>query len=156
MKLKLLAAGTRMPAWVREGFDTYAARLPRECRLVLTEIPLGARGKGKDPARAMADESRRMLGAVGPGDEVVALEVKGRPLDTPGLARRLEGWLQGGRDVSLLIGGPDGLHPDCRERAGLQWSLSPLTLPHALVRILVAEQLYRAWSILHNHPYHRE
>lgn len=155
MRLRLVAAGTRMPGWVEEGFRDYAGRMPRECRLELKGIPLGRRAKKADPARAMAEEGRRMLAAA-EGCRRVCLDVRGQSVDTPALARRLEGWLQGGRDIALLIGGPDGLDPACLEGADWRWSLSPLTLPHALVRVLVAEQLYRAWSILSGHPYHRD
>jgi len=97
-----------------------------------------------------------MLATLGARDQVVALEVAGKAFDTAGLAGMLEGWMRDGADVALLVGGPDGLAPACLERSRLQWSLSPLTLPHGLVRVLVAEQLYRAWSILKGHPYHRE
>ena len=155
MRLRLIAAGTRMPGWVDEGFREYAGRMPRECRLELKEIPLGKRGKGADPARAVAEEGRRMLSAA-EGSARVCLDVRGRAVDTPALARRLQGWMGDGRDVALLVGGPDGLDPACLEGADWRWSLSPLTLPHALVRVLVAEQLYRAWSILAGHPYHRD
>jgi 23S rRNA (pseudouridine1915-N3)-methyltransferase len=144
-----------MPGWVGEGFREYAGRMPRECRLELKEIPLGRRGKGADTSRAVAEEGRRMMAAA-EGCARVCLDVRGRAVDTPDLARRMEGWMGDGRDVALLIGGPDGLDPACLEGADWRWSLSPLTLPHALVRVLVAEQLYRAWSILAGHPYHRD
>ncbi len=144
-----------MPGWVAEGFADYAGRMPRECRLELVEIPLGKRTRSSDPARARADEGRRMMAAAGDATRV-CLDVRGRSVDTAGLARRLETWLAGGRDAALMIGGPDGLDPPCLEAAEWRWSLSPLTLPHGLVRVLVAEQLYRAWSILTGHPYHRD
>ena len=155
MRLRLLAVGTRMPAWVEQGCADYAARMPRECRLELRALPLGKRSKQSDPARAMAEEARRLLAAA-EGCTRVCLDVQGRAVDTPGLARKLAGWMQGGRDVALLIGGPDGLAPECLEGADWRWSLSPLTLPHGLVRVLVAEQLYRAWTVLSGHPYHRD
>lgn len=155
MKLTLVAAGTRMPGWVTAGFDEYARRLPRHCRLELCEIRLGGRGKSSDPRTAVIEEGRRMLGAIPSGAAIVALEIGGSAWSTPQLAGRLEDWLADGRDRAFLIGGPDGLDPACVERADLNWSLSPLTLPHGLVRVLVAEQLYRAWSILEGHPYHR-
>ena len=155
MRLELIAVGERMPAWVREGYDEYAKRLPRECALHLREIEPGARGKSQDPARAVALEGERMLAALPNGARVVALDVKGVEHATEELAGRLETWLADGRDVALLVGGPDGLAPECLARAEERWSLSRLTLPHPLVRVVLAEQLYRAWSILRNHPYHR-
>lgn len=155
MLIRLIAVGQRMPGWVEQGYGEYAKRLPRECRLELVEIAPGHRGKGADVARAMRDESERVLEAIPKGARVVALEVKGRPWTTEQLSTRLDAWLGGGQDIALLVGGPDGLDEACRARADEQWSLSPLTLPHPLVRIVVAEQLYRAWSILQGHPYHR-
>ena len=155
MHIQLIAAGTRMPAWVAQGFDEYAGRMPRECALNLREIPLGKRTRNADAARAVADEGKRMLAAINDGDIVVALDVAGRTLDTAQMAVRLDGWLQSRRNVSILIGGPDGLARECLDRADLSLSLSAMTLPHGLVRVLTAEQLYRAWSVLNNHPYHR-
>lgn len=155
MRIHLLAAGTRLPSWVSEGFNEYAGRLPPECRLVLKEIPLGAARAGGDVHKAMAEEGERMLAALPAGAGAVALDVRGKGFSTEELARQLNRWLQDGRDLALLIGGPDGLAPECLARAELRWSLSPLTLPHGLVRIVVAEQLYRAWSFLKGHPYHR-
>ena len=123
--------------------------------LELVEIPMAHRGKNPDIPRLMQRESDAILAAAGSKDRVVALEVGGRPWSTEKLASQLESWQQDGRDVSFLVGGPDGLADACRLRADQQWSLSPLTLPHPLVRIVLAEQLYRAWSITRNHPYHR-
>lgn len=155
MKLRLLAAGTRMPDWVSAGFADYAGRMPRECRLELREIPLGPRGGGRSDGRAVTVEGERMHKALSPSDRTVALDVGGRALDTEALSRRLAGWLQDGRDVVFAVGGPDGLAPSVVERAEWRWSLSPLTLPHGLVRVVLAEQLYRAWTVLQGHPYHR-
>lgn len=155
MRIHLIAAGTRMPSWVSAGFDDYAGRLPPECRLLLKEIPLGASRSGGDTRKAMREEGEKMLAAVPAGANLIALDVRGKALATEELAKQLNLWLQEGRDQALLIGGPDGLAPDCLARASLKWSLSPLTLPHGLVRVVVAEQLYRAWTILKNHPYHR-
>ncbi|MDH4029684.1 MAG: 23S rRNA (pseudouridine(1915)-N(3))-methyltransferase RlmH [Chromatiales bacterium] len=156
MKLTLVAVGTRMPTWVTAGYNEYAARMPRECRLELRELPLGRQRRSGDVARAVSDEGKRMLTAVGDSDYVVALDVAGKKLDTNDLAVLLRDWMQLGRNVSLLIGGPDGLAESCYARSDLRLSLSPLTLPHTIARILISEQLYRAWSILRNHPYHRE
>lgn len=155
MRLRLLAVGTRMPRWVDEGFADYAARLPRECRLELKPLALGKRSRGTPPAPAIADEGRRLL-AASEGCRRVCLDVRGVAVDTPGLAGRLAGWMQDGQDVALLVGGPDGLAAECLAGAAWRWSLSPLTLPHGLVRVLVAEQLYRAWTVLSGHPYHRD
>jgi 23S rRNA (pseudouridine1915-N3)-methyltransferase len=155
VRLRLLAVGTRMPVWVDEGYADYAGRMPRECRLELRALPLGKRTRQSPPGPAMEDEGRRLLAAA-EGCAIVCLDVRGKAVDTPGLARKLAGWLQSGRDVALLVGGPDGLAPGCLAAADWRWSLSPLTLPHGLVRVLVAEQLYRAWTLLAGHPYHRD
>jgi 23S rRNA (pseudouridine1915-N3)-methyltransferase len=155
MHIHLIAVGTRMPSWIRQGYEDYARRLPRECSLRLVEIPPGRRSRTQSPAPAVEEESRRMLAAIPERSLVVALDVGGSAWDTPGLAARLQEWLQSGRDIVLLVGGPDGLSGDCLRRADLRWSLSALTLPHALVRVVLAEQLYRAWTIISGHPYHR-
>ncbi len=155
MNIHLIAAGNRMPEWVQQGFAEYARRLPAECRLQLVEIPVARRGKSAVLSRLLGEEAKRICAAIPKGALVVALDQRGAMWDTPQLAAKLKGWLQGGRDVALLVGGPDGLAPECLARADGAWSLSPLTLPHPLVRIVVAEQLYRGWSILQNHPYHR-
>ncbi|MFN2338371.1 MAG: 23S rRNA (pseudouridine(1915)-N(3))-methyltransferase RlmH [Gammaproteobacteria bacterium] len=156
MRIQLIAVGTRMPAWVQDGFTEYAKRLPRECAVQLVEIPLGKRGKNADVQRAIAEEGEKMLAALPRDCQVIALEVEGRAWSTEQLAGELEAWLGAGRDVALLVGGPDGLSEACRARAEQAWSLSPLTLPHPLVRILLAEQLYRAWTLYKGHPYHRQ
>lgn len=155
MKLKLLAVGQKMPQWVTEGFNEYAKRLPRECALSLQEIVPAKRGKTSQPSQWMAEEGSRLLNAVTDADYVVALEVGGKAWTTEQLATALSQWQSAGRDVCLMIGGPDGLDKRCLQRADQQWSLSALTLPHPLVRVILAEQLYRAWTVLQNHPYHR-
>ena len=155
MRLRLLSPGQKMPAWIQQGFAEYAQRMPRECKLELLEIPLGKRARGIPVERAIEAEGERMLAAIKPGDRVVALEVNGKSFTTEALAGHLESWMGDGRDVCLLVGGPDGLAPACIERADMSWSLSPLTLPHGLVRVLLAEQLYRAWTVMKGHPYHR-
>jgi 23S rRNA (pseudouridine1915-N3)-methyltransferase len=127
-----------MPGWIDAGFEDYAGRMPRECRLELVEIPLARQRRSGDVARAVRDEGERMLAAADRAGTLVALDVKGKALDTLQLSRRLADWMQDGRTVDLLVGGPDGLAPDCMERARMRWSLSPLTLPHGLVRIVVA------------------
>ena len=144
-----------MPGWVEDGVAEYRKRLPAEMKFDVREIALGKRSKNADIARAMASEGEAMLAAIARDDHVVALDVHGKSWSTEQLAGELRDWQQSGRDVSLLIGGPDGLAPECLERAAQRWSLSALTLPHPLVRVVLAEQLYRAWSINNNHPYHR-
>lgn len=144
-----------MPDWVETGVDTYVKRMPRDCTIEFVEIPPGNRGKNADIARAMSQEGDRMLGHLRDSDHVVALDVLGRPWDTPKLSGELDNWRMQGGDVALLVGGPDGLDSRCLARADQRWSLSALTLPHPLVRIVLAEQLYRAWTLLVGHPYHR-
>lgn len=155
MQIHLVAVGNRMPTWVTEGFQDYAKRLPRECELVLREIPPGKRGKNADLARIREEEGERILASLSRDDQVIALEVGGKPWDTVQLSNQVEDWMQEGRRIALLVGGPEGLSDACRAHANQLWSLSPLTLPHPIVRIIVAEQIYRAWSLLNNHPYHR-
>ncbi len=155
MRIHLLAVGTRAPVWIRSGYEEFAARLPRECSLNLVEIAAGRRGKSVDVARVLRNEGERMLAAVPPGARVVSLDVGGQQWHTEELAAQLQSWMQDGRDVALLVGGPEGLDGRCKARAEQSWSLSQLTFPHLLVRILIAEQVYRAWSILSGHPYHR-
>ncbi|KPQ28231.1 MAG: rRNA large subunit m3Psi methyltransferase RlmH [Marinobacter excellens HL-55] len=155
MKLRLICVGQKMPDWVSAGYNDYARRMPPELPLELTEIPMAHRGKNPDIARLMQREGDAILSTVGQRDRVIALEVGGKPWSTERLASQLESWQQDGQDVCFLVGGPDGLADACRQRADQQWSLSPLTLPHPLVRIVLSEQLYRAWSITRNHPYHR-
>ena len=152
--MRLIAAGTRMPAWVDAGFADYAGRLRGDYRLELVEIPLGQRGRG-DPARAIAAEGERMLAAAGDRSAIVALQVGGRALGTEPLARWLEDRSRSGQPLAFCIGGPDGLAPEVDAKAVLRWSLSPLTLPHGLARVVAAEALYRAVTVLKGQPYHR-
>jgi 23S rRNA (pseudouridine1915-N3)-methyltransferase len=146
--------GTRPPEWVTTGFSEYARRLPREMPLELVEIPPAAR-RNVPPERARSAEAERLLARVGARDWVIALDERGRSWSTVRLSQRLDDWRMQGRDVALLVGGADGLDPVCLERADEVLSLSSMTLPHALVRVVLAEQLYRAWTILSGHPYHR-
>ncbi len=155
MNIHFICIGQRMPRWVQEGYSEYAKRMPAECALRLLEIPPGRRGKGADIARALRDEGERILAAIPKGCQVLALDVKGKSWSTEQLSEKLSGWMNDGRDLALLVGGPEGLADSCLQRADGRWSLSALTMPHPLVRIVVAEQLYRAWSLLKNHPYHR-
>jgi len=155
VKINLIAIGQKMPAWVNSGYSEYSRRLSQDCKLELTEIPASKRTKNSDLEKIREDEGDKILSAIGKGNRVVALEVKGKAWSTEQLSNQMRNWLQGGQDISLLVGGPEGMSQRCRDRADQLWSLSPLTLPHPLVRVLLAEQLYRAWSIIKNHPYHR-
>ncbi|GGI83650.1 ribosomal RNA large subunit methyltransferase H [Shewanella hanedai] len=156
MKIQLVAVGTRMPDWVTTGFKEYQRRFPRDMALELVEVPAGKRGKNADIARILHKEGEQMLAVIPKGNHVVSLDLPGKTWTTPELATQLSRWQLDGRDVSLLIGGPEGLAPSCKQAATQSWCLSALTLPHPLVRVVVAESLYRAWSVNTNHPYHRE
>lgn len=145
-----------MPAWIQSGYQEYARRLPRELVLELIEIPLAHRGKNADIPRLLKKEGEMMMSAIKPNDYVISLDVTGSSWTTEQLAKQLQNWQSLGTDVSLLVGGPDGLAPDCIARAQQHWSLSQLTFPHPLVRVVIAEALYRAWSINAGHPYHRK
>ena len=145
-----------MPAWVDAGFQEYAKRMPREAAVMLREIRAEPRTEGAPAGRFMDAEAKRIRAALPKGALTVILDERGKTCTTRELARRMENWQREGRDVALVIGGADGLAQDLRRDADWLWSLSPLTLPHGLVRVVVAEQLYRAWSILKNHPYHRD
>lgn len=155
MKARLVAVGEHPPAWVAQGFAEYQKRLSHWLPLELVEIEAGVRGKGRDPARAIAEEGARVLVAVPRQAHVVALDGAGKAWSSEQLAQRLEHWRGLGRDPAFLIGGPEGHAPEVSARADETWSLGPLTLPHMLVRLVVAEQLYRAAALLANHPYHR-
>jgi len=155
VKLRLISVASRMPRWVEEGYQEYARRMPPELPLELLEIPLNTRGKNADVSRLIRREGEQMLAAVQPGERIVTLEVNGRAWSTEQLAEQLERWRLEARTVNLMVGGPEGLPEEVCARSEQRWSLSPLTLPHPLVRILLAEQLYRAWTILNRHPYHK-
>ena len=155
MKARLVAVGERAPAWVAGGFAEYRKRLSHWLPLDLVEIEPGLRGKGRDATRATADEGSRVIAALPRGMQVVALDVPGRQWTSEQLAQRLEHWRMQGSDLAFVVGGPEGHASDVLARADETWSLGPLTLPHMLVRLVVAEQLYRAAAMLANHPYHR-
>lgn len=144
-----------MPKWVEQGVEEFGVRLPREWRFEIIEIPVAARSDNADIARLKKAEGEKMLRAIPEGAQVIAFDERGESLSTLDWAKVVQGWMREGRDVALLIGGPDGLASECLARADNKWSLSKLTLPHALVRVMVLEQLYRAWSVTQNHPYHR-
>jgi len=155
MKINLISVGTRMPGWVEEGMQEYARRLPADFSFHCIEVPLGKRGKNMDPRQAMEQEGEALLARLTSRDHVVALDVLGKSLSTEAMAARVGSIRDNGRNLSLLVGGPDGLSQACLNRADERWSLSALTLPHPLVRIVIAEQMYRVWSVLNGHPYHR-
>ncbi len=155
MKARLIAVGEGAPHWVAEGFAEYRKRLSHWLPLELVEITPGLRGKGRDPQRAMQDEGARVLAAVPKAARIILLDDRGKAHDSAQLATRLEHWRGSGQDLAFLIGGPEGHAPEVRAAAAESWSLGPATLPHMLVRLIVAEQIYRAASILANHPYHR-
>ena len=145
-----------MPAWIQEGFQEYVRRMPPEIRVELVELKPEERTSGKTTEKAKGLEGERILAAVPPGSELIALDERGRAVTTQGLSVMLAGWMRDAMNPALAIGGADGLSEDVKQHASKLVSLSTLTLPHALVRVVVAEQLYRAWSILARHPYHRE
>jgi len=156
MRVRVIAVGTRLPAWVRSACEDYLARLASRLAISLVEIEAGPRGAGGGAHRAIAAEAQRLLGAVRPADHVAVLDERGTQFSTRELAAWLQERMQQGEDLAFLIGGPDGLAPPVLARGNFTLSLSRLTLPHALVRVLLAEQLYRAHSILTHHPYHRD
>lgn len=154
MRFLIVAVGHRMPVWVNAGFAEYAGRMPREARVELIALKPALRGAPMQ--RTLEAEGKRIIAAL-PADCIrVALDERGALLSTMDLARRVARWREAGRDVAFIVGGADGLAESVRTSAHLTWSLSPLTLPHGLARVALAEQLYRAVSILHNHPYHRD
>lgn len=154
--MQIIAVGNKMPTWVVEGTSEYLRRFPADFSVNFCEITPQKRGKTVNLAKIKEKEGEKCLAAVAKGNQIIALEVLGKKWDTPGLAKQIDLWKMDGRNVSLLIGGPEGLSDECRNAADQLWSLSPLTLPHPLVRVIVSEALYRAWSVTQNHPYHRE
>lgn len=153
MRVRLITVSERQPDWVNSAFADYAKRLPKHLQPQLVELPLAKRRE--DVLKAKADEGLRILDACKDA-QLIALDERGRNLSSRDLAGLLPGWEQSGRDVALVVGGPDGLDASVLQRAALKWSLSALTLPHGMVRVILAEQLYRAWSIQSGHPYHRD
>jgi 23S rRNA (pseudouridine1915-N3)-methyltransferase len=154
MKLRILAVGHKMPAWVEQGCTEYLKRMPREASVEIVEIKPDKRAVGKGSDQVREAEAERLLEAAG-RDYLIVLDEHGKEPTTLQLAERMQHWMQDGRDVALAIGGADGLHQKVLQAADWHWSLSKLTLPHGMVRVMLAEQLYRAWSVINNHPYHR-
>lgn len=155
MKIELLAIGTKMPSWVDAGFKDYQKRLPKACELTLKALPMAQRTKTGNTDLWKEKDSETLLNAIPEQSLVIALDERGKHYTTAQLADKLQTWRESTQHLSLLVGGPDGLTEACKARAQETWALSQLTLPHPLVRIIVAEQLYRAWTLLHDHPYHR-
>jgi len=153
--IRLIAIGDRQPGWVDEAFSEYAQRLPRQWKFRLQAMAGGRRSKHQDAASAIEAEGHKILTEIREADFVVALDERGTQFSSVELGRKLNDWHIDARDLTFLIGGPDGLAKDCLQRADLCWSLSRLTLPHGLARVLFAEQLYRAWTVSTGHPYHR-
>lgn len=156
MKLLLVCVGHKMPGWISEGFNEYAKRMPREARIELLEIKPEPRSSGKTTAQIMEAEAQRIHSALPANCLRIALDERGANWTTRQLADRMTQWMGEGHDVAFIIGGADGLHPSVKDGAQQLLALSALTLPHGMVRVLLAEQLYRAHSLMHNHPYHRE
>jgi 23S rRNA (pseudouridine1915-N3)-methyltransferase len=155
MHLRLIAVGERQPDWVEDAFQDYVARLPKAWKFRLDAVSTAKRFKSGSVQQAMEAEGRLILDQIRPTDCVVVLDERGKGLTTVQLEQQLADWLAGGRDLCFVIGGPDGLSGEVKKRANSTWSLSKLTLPHGMVRVLLAEQLFRAWSMSTNHPYHR-
>jgi 23S rRNA (pseudouridine1915-N3)-methyltransferase len=155
MHIHIISIGTKMPDWIDSGINEYIKRMPRECEVKIIELPAAQRSKSTDLTKAILDEGRRMLKAVPKNCDIIALDVKGKEHSTESLSVEMKNWLTQGNDIALLIGGADGLSQECLSSSKSKWSLSKLTYPHPLVRVILAEQLYRAWSLLNNHPYHR-
>ncbi|MDZ4097085.1 MAG: 23S rRNA (pseudouridine(1915)-N(3))-methyltransferase RlmH [Methylophilaceae bacterium] len=155
MKLRILSVGHKMPDWVEKACVEYLKRMPREASVEIIEIKPDKRASGKNSEVVQEAEAARIFEAAGK-DLLIVLDEHGQEVTTTQLAQRMETWLSGGRDVSLVIGGADGLHASLKQKADWLWSLSKLTLPHGMVRVVLSEQLYRAWSVIQNHPYHRE
>lgn len=155
MHIRLIAVGSRQPGWVASAFDSYAKRLPDQWRFRLETIATSSRSGDHDTQKATGAEGQKILRQLKPSEQVVVLDERGTELSSAQLAEKLHDWQNNGRDLSFIIGGPDGLSESCMQRADFRWSLSRLTLPHGLARVLFVEQLYRAWTLTTGHPYHR-
>lgn len=156
MKLLIVSVGHKMPDWITAGYNEYVKRMPREAKIELVEVKPEPRTTGKTTAQIMEAEAQRILAALPQGCLRIALDERGAQPTTKRLAEQMQDWMREGRDVAFIVGGADGLHDSVKQAAQHLMALSALTLPHAMVRVLLAEQLYRAHSLLHNHPYHRE
>jgi len=154
--IRLLAVGDRQPSWVDTAFAEYTTRLPRPWQFRLETIAIADRRKAATPARAKAAEADKLLAKLKPAEQVILLDETGRQFTSRELSKRVGDWQAAGADIAFIIGGPDGVSDEVFRRANMTWSLSSLTLPHGLARVLFAEQLYRAWSLTTGHPYHRD
>ena len=155
MHIRLIAVGDRQPSWVDDAFGTYAERLPREWKFRLDTVATARRPKNSDASAAVEAEGRKVFGLFKDAEQIVVLDERGTELTSVGLSKKLTGWQAAGSDLSFVIGGPDGVSKALTTRADFRWSLSKMTLPHGLARVLFAEQLYRAWTVSSGHPYHR-
>jgi len=156
MKVHLIAVGKKMPEWINAGYAEFSKRMPPELQINLIEITPSTRNKSTPIEKNIKEEGERIQSAIPANSKLIVLDEKGKNFSSIDLSRKIEGWLPMGQDISLVIGGADGIDPEIKQQADEKWSLSSFTLPHALVRVVVVEQLYRAWSILKGHPYHRE
>jgi 23S rRNA (pseudouridine1915-N3)-methyltransferase len=156
VKIHLIAVGKKMPEWINTGYAEFSKRMPSELQINLIEITPSTRNKSTPIEKNIKEEGERIQSAIPANSKLIVLDEKGKNFSSIDLSRKIEGWLPMGQDISLIIGGADGIDPEIKQQADEKWSLSSFTLPHALVRVVVAEQLYRAWSILQGHPYHRE
>ncbi len=156
MHIRLLAVGDRQPAWVDDAFEKYSGRLPREWKFRIDRIATVRRSKNNKSQNAIEAEGEQILARIKANERVILLDERGTQMTSQELTSKLNGWQSDGRDLCFVIGGPDGVSPACRQRADVTWSLSKLTLPHGLVRVMFAEQMYRAWSLQSGHPYHRD
>ncbi|HBQ44127.1 MAG TPA: 23S rRNA (pseudouridine(1915)-N(3))-methyltransferase RlmH [Thiomicrospira sp.] len=156
MIIHFIVVGQKMPKWVQDGYYEYEKRLPKSCQLKLVELPMATRGKTGSVEKYKQQEAKRIEEAIPKGSMLVILDENGQQPSTLKFANKLEEWLASGQDIALVVGGPDGLSAELIAKASWKWSLSKLTLPHPLVRVMVAEQIYRGWSVIQNHPYHRE
>ncbi|NKB36131.1 MAG: 23S rRNA (pseudouridine(1915)-N(3))-methyltransferase RlmH [Gammaproteobacteria bacterium] len=156
MRITILSVGQRLPDWINQGVAEYHKRFPAELKVSLKEIPAGKRTKSSSTEKALKQECSRIIEAIPERDQIIVLDERGRKRNTRDLAENMANWLQEGENISFIIGGADGLHSELKEKARELWSLSDLTLPHGLARVLLMEQLYRAWTVINRHPYHRE
>jgi 23S rRNA (pseudouridine1915-N3)-methyltransferase len=155
LNIELLAAGTKPPDWIQEGVSQYQKRMRRECTLEIREIAIAKRGKNDSTEQFRQEEEKRIRQHIKKGARIISLDSGGTMMSTEELSQKLKRWMREYGRIQMLVGGPDGLSQGCLDMADESWSLSRLTFPHFLVRVLVAEQLYRAWSLLNNHPYHK-
>jgi len=156
MKIHLIAVGKKMPGWVNTGYAEFSKRMPPELQLTLIEISPSIRNKSTPIEKNLKEEGKRIQSAIPVNSKLIVLDEKGKNFSSITLSRKMESWFPMGQDIAIIIGGADGIDPTIKQQADELWSLSSLIMPHALVRIFIAEQLYRAWSILKGHPYHRE